>query len=364
MYVFDKALRNSGYETKYIVSDFHHIKKQTFKCNVDNSHQIHVRPYAKNLSVDRILSHRDFAKGVYNYLSNLKEEPDIIVCDVPPNFLVKYISKYKKQHSNVRVVFDLFDLWPETFPSNKVKKLLAPIFSIWANLRNNNLSSADLITTECNLYRQVLKKQLEGLNTQTIYLCKSDNNYNENKVNLSDDVVELCYLGSINNVTDIDKITKLVAEITCLKKVNFNIIGDGENKDTFVQKLNDVSANVLFHGKIYEDEQKQRIFDRCHFGINVMKSSVCIGLTMKSIDYFSAGLPILNNVSADTTNLVAENNMGININSEDLAETARKVANCTAEENLIMRKNVAKIFEEKLCESVILEEIESAIKDL
>ena len=37
-----------------------------------------------------------------------------------------------------------------------------------------------------------------------------------------------------------------------------------------------------------------------------MKDSVFVGLTMKSIDYFEAGLPILNTIKGDTWKFVDE----------------------------------------------------------
>jgi hypothetical protein len=44
-----------------------------------------------------------------------------------------------------------------------------------------------------------------------------------------------------------------------------------------------------------------------------MKDTVCVGLTMKSIDYFQARLPILNSIQADTAKIVDEYRIGINI---------------------------------------------------
>ncbi len=364
VYVFDKVLTECGYDTKYIASDFHHIKKEVFKCNLENAHQIKVRPYKKNLSVDRILSHRDFAKGVYNYLENLPQEPDIIVCEVPPNFLVKYLAKYKQRHSKVKLVFDLFDLWPETFPSNKAKQLLAPAFWVWKSLRNRYVSKADLITAECNLYREVLKKQLNGLNAQTIYLCKPKSAYIERNDPLSDESVELCYLGSINNIIDIVGISNLVKEIADLKKVRVHIIGDGENKDTLVEKLQSSGAEVCFYGKIYDQNEKQQIFDKCHFGINMMKSSVCIGLTMKSIDYFAAGLPILNSIGGDTQGFVNSYGVGFNVTASEYKKAAKAVAECSENDNKKMRRATDELFNECLCESVVFEKIKDEIVKL
>ena len=51
---------------------------------------------------------------------------------------------------------------------------------------------------------------------------------------------------------------------------------------------------------------------RCHFGFNLMKPDVRVGLTMKSVDYFRHDLPILNNIPADTAELVDREQVGVN----------------------------------------------------
>ena len=75
-------------------------------------------------------------------------------------------------------------------------------------------------------------------------------------------------------------------------------------------------ASVVYHGKIYDPQAKQDIFDKCHFGLNIMKNCVCVGLTMKSIDYFQHGLPIINNIPGDTAEIINKYKVGINIDKD------------------------------------------------
>ena len=119
--IWDIGLQKLHYSTRYLTSDFDHATMAPFVCSVPNSVQIHVTPYKKNLSLQRILSHYQFAKRVVSYLNT--EKPDVIVALLPPNFLTKFLANYKRQHPDVRLIFDIFDLWPETFPSEKAKKL-------------------------------------------------------------------------------------------------------------------------------------------------------------------------------------------------------------------------------------------------
>ena len=58
---WDRALQAFGIPATYLTSDFSHTAKETYSCTVPGCVQLHVRPYRKNLSADRILSHREFA---------------------------------------------------------------------------------------------------------------------------------------------------------------------------------------------------------------------------------------------------------------------------------------------------------------
>ena len=86
LYVIDGYLRSLGYETVYYTSDFDHTSKKVFRCTVPGCRQIHVRPYQKNLSLSRILSHRDFARLVFRELE--QDPPDVVVAQLPPNYRV------------------------------------------------------------------------------------------------------------------------------------------------------------------------------------------------------------------------------------------------------------------------------------
>ena len=72
----------------------------------------------------------------------------------------------------------------------------------------------------------------------------------------------------------------------------------------------------IFHGAIFDDKEKKAIFSRCHFGINIMKRNVAVGLTTKSMEYLESGLPLLNSIPADTSELIVKYGAGINIYDE------------------------------------------------
>lgn len=358
LHTADAALREMGYNPIYITSDFDHFSKKEFKCEVEGCIQLHAKPYKSNLSISRILSHRSFAKSVFKFIEEQDEQPEVIVALLPPNFLAYYAAKYKKKHSNVKLFFDIFDLWPETFPSSKVKKLLAPIFKVWADIRDKNLSAADFIFTECEMFRERLA--LKDDKSQTLYLCTDELSFQGKKPVLLEDRIELCYLGSINNIISIPDICSLISRLSIKKPVTLHIIGAGEKEQEFIDSAKAAGATVEFYGAVYDDGKKNDIMSRCRFGLNIMKSSVCVGFTMKSLDYFRHGLPIINNIPADTEALVKKEGIGIQLDEA----CAEKVLSMSVENCLRMRENVKQVFDEQFKKGVVVSQQNELFKEI
>jgi glycosyltransferase involved in cell wall biosynthesis len=340
----EKFLNNKGYDIKYITSDFDHIKKMRYISERSNEICIRTLPYYKNLSFRRLLSHYFFSKKAITELKRIK--PDLLYIIIPPNSLVKFASKYK-QRNNVKLIYDLYDLWPETFPCGKAKKILSLPFKLWGNFRNNYLSLADVVITECKLYQKKLKPCLKNMKTNTLYLTKEASKFDAAQdVNfiIDEESINICYLGSINNIIDIALITKLLSAINKYKPVMLYIIGDGENRKQFICALQRINIKVIFLGKIFDEEKKRAIFEKCSFGLNMMKKTVCVGLTLKSIDYFQAGIPVLNNIKADTEIIVEQYDIGFNVNDDNFEEVAVKVANINLDELLAMKNRTRQVF--------------------
>lgn len=350
---------NKGHDVMVIQSDFRHFKKIKRIENKQDFVFVESKAYYKNMSVARLTSHYSFAKKAFEFVEDLK--PDILYVMVPPNSLAKFAAKYKRKHSNVKLIFDLIDLWPETMPVGKIKAL--PPFTFWRLMRDKSLKLADFVITECDLYQQVLKTVLKGIITETVYLAKKEVAIDSHPVFIKGEI-HLCYLGSINNIIDIAKIKRLVKSIDKIKPVTLHIIGDGENKDVLIDDIKSTGVIVEYHGKIYDSQKKQEIFDKCQFGLNIMKDNICVGLTMKSIDYFQAGLPILNNIPADTAQIIDKYKIGINVTDGNIENIANKVANANIGELLGMRENTKQMFDRLFSLEAFNDKLQNIIKGL
>ena len=188
----------------------------------------------------------------------------------------------------------------------------------------NATDCADYLVSECDLYQDILNKEYNK-DITTIYWCRDSKAQRINK-KLDDNKLELVYIGSINNIIDIDEICRIIKNID--KDVVVHVIGDGESKDEFLLRLRKI-CEVIYHGVITEEETKENIFCKCHAGINIYKKGLYIGLTVKCIDYFEHGLPIINNIVSDTWKLVDAYNVGFNVeenselNVQDIIEMAK-----------------------------------------
>ena len=336
-----------GYDAIYVTSDFDHMTKKRYYFNeYKNSKQLHVISYKKNLSISRILSHLMFSYKTFYMLLACK--PELVYVEVPNNSLVKSSAKYKKIN-NAEIIVDVFDMWPESMPVKTKNMIVNWGFDIWRNFRNKNLKFADQIWIECDYYRELLSAQKINLPMETKYLTL-ENAETSIETKVSEDEIDLCYLGSINNIIDISLIEKIVSELAKNKRTRIHIIGDGERKDEFLDILKKNSIEIIDHGKVYEIDKLQEIFNQCWFGINVLREDLAIGITMKSISYFRGGLPIINTVQGDTSRFVEECNIGINVDRHDVKSCVLRILNITKDDLACMKNNTRNLFEQKFAE--------------
>lgn len=347
MFKSSALLKKRGYEVKFYTSNFNHtMKKADIEKKNENMILVKVPKYKKNISIKRIYSLWIFSKKIKRILQ--KENPALVYCVLPPNSLAKSVICRKK---NYKVIFDIIDLWPESMPFANFKESL--IYKKWQHLRDDYISKADFVITECDLYQEKLDKRVKE-KVQTIYLSRPKSIYIDD-YSFEMDRISLCYLGSINNIIDLEGIARIIKGLGRYKPVVLHIIGKGEKTKEFIDISEKAGALVYNHGVIFDEEKKQEIFRQCHYGLNVYKESTCIGITIKSIDYLEYGLPIINSIGVDTERLVDTYGCGYNVKNIDfeqasccynlkLRERSREVFNLFFTDE-IFKKKVSEIFD-------------------
>ncbi len=300
-------------EVIYLISDFHHVTKQHYTSELPFAKQLHVPAYQKNISVNRIWSHMVFSLKTFFWLC--KEKPDTVYVEIPHNTLAIATSWYKSLHK-CELIMDIFDMWPEALPIKSDNLVFRIVCGIWRSFRNWNLRHADKVYTECNYYQKLIKEEGCQVPMETKYLTRE-------KVDLDiqtqwkEDVFPVAYVGNISNIIDISAITEFLSGINQKRRVCLHLIGNGESRAKLIESLEAENIRVISYGVVYDVYRLQEILNQCYFGINFLLPNLAIGLTMKSITYLRAGLPLLNTVDGDTWNMVKEYGAGRNIPRED-----------------------------------------------
>jgi hypothetical protein len=291
------------YSCKIFISDFDHAKKKYIEAKDSECNYVHVPQYQKNISIGRIRAYISFASQVKRLLE--MEKPELVYIMLPPNTIAYECARYKERNPSSKLIADVYDLWPESFPLQSISKYIPHILSKWKSYRTYVLKRADYIFTECKYYNKVVGPELipeektsvlyihkeQGTAVQEI-VEKSIRDYKKNPGSIT-----LGYLGSINNIIDIKGITDLISRLRSKGiAVTVKIVGGGEGAQKFIDSIEAVGAQVKNYGFVFDPVRKAEIFSNCDFALNMMVENIVVGLTTKSVDYFSLALPIINNV--------------------------------------------------------------------
>lgn len=354
-----EVLENDGYIVSILVSDYDHINKAKIIDKVPECNYISVKEYKKNISFGRLYSHYSFSREVLKKLKKI--QPDLVYALLPPNSVAQVCKKYKVEHPNCSLVFDVIDMWPESLTGGRLQRMFP--LRYWKQLRDKSFELADHIFTECNLYKDKFDLVIRS-KCSTLYLFKNDIDVYERPIDdieeykMGKPILRLCYLGSINHIIDIDGICSVVRQLTRDYYVEVRIIGKGENKDTFITELEKVGADTEYCGAIYDELQKYNLLRNCDYALNMMIENVNVGLTIKSIDYLSYGIPLINNIKGDTWQLIENENIGINY------EVGIDIVKKVQERKVKSHDEVYKTYKRMFSKEAFLESFMKGMKDI
>lgn len=295
-------------DTIYLYADYNHSTKKENVNIYDCGEKIHVRKYNKNISLKRLYSHYIFAKKVRKRIETIK--PDVIYCMIPPNYLVKELSDYKQIHPNIKLIYDVYDMWPESFPYvEKINALKFP-FAIWKGLRSSNISKADLVLCVSEQEKEALIKELDSTPVRVLKPMIPIGEIPQ--YHPSAEKFSFCYLGMINHIIDIDLGVCILGELAKNKPTVLHIVGEGQNLDEFVEKLKEKKVEVICHGCVFDLKKKNKIFEMCNMGLNIPRKEINSTMSLKAIEYLRAGLPFINNANGDIRIIIEEDGGGLN----------------------------------------------------
>lgn len=349
-----------GFDTTVLYSNFSHsLKKFRYFENKDFN-PISTIGYSSSLSLNRILSYLIFSFKVFKYLRSSKF--DIIYVNLPPNILAIAVLLNRKK--GVKIILDILDLWPESFPHNNSffkKNILNLLSVILGFIRQITIKKSDYCITESDFFFKKLNLN-EKRDSKTILLKKFQNN--PISADNPSNELSIVYLGNIGNIYDFDSLFKIIKGVEKTRSVHLHILGLGPRSDWFFSKLDNLEISYTYHGASFDENLKKNIIVPCWFGFNGYKDNTEVSLSYKSIDYLSYGVPLLNSAKEDSYNLVADEKIGFNFSENKLDELIIELATISLSEVVEMKKKSFSIFQNKFSGESYYKEMDSIIKSL
>ena len=339
-----RYMESQGVDVLYVISDYNHFEKKYYEVDYPNTIQVHVPKYKKNISLARIFSQLTFSRKASEILN--KEHPDIVYCMFPPNSLIGKVIKYKER-SNCKVVFDGYDMWPESMPvSKRLKKILSPIFNRWAGLRDNYIEGGNLIVVVSQAMLDMVNSKWKDVPIKLLLPSISTSEFPSYTYDVKSSI-SFCYLGNINHITDIDLLVEVLGRVAQSKEVKLHIIGEGIKLNELLEKASSKGVKCITHGVIMDAKVKREVYSQCNLAVNLPREEINSTMSLKSVEYLGVGLPFINSAGGDSWKIVDDFNVGININKDNIDKSVEEILSLNSDKLSQMSKNCAKYCENR-----------------
>lgn len=260
---------------------------------------IHEPGYRKNISVQRLISHGRMAHNLSHYLRD-RETPDIIYCAVPSMAVGRAVARYRRR-TQVPLILDVQDLWPEAFlmvlrPVAVARLALAP-FS-W--LADSVYRSADWVIAVSETFAaRVAAARGSTERLHTIYLGTDLTRFRRDPrvcvAPSKEHPVRLVYVGTLSHSYDLPTVFSALALLSGPDdpKVEFWVIGAGPFSERYQRQCHKLGVQARFLGQLsYPD--LACVLSHADVAVNPIRPKSGGSVLNKVSDYAAAGLPVIN----------------------------------------------------------------------
>ena len=299
-------------------------------------HLAYVNGYKRNISLARIIHHKNAGKGIYKLMKSL-EKPDVILASMEPLEVSSAAVQFANENG-IPCIVDVRDLWPEIY-YDVIPKALHGLLNIYVNHCSKTLkktmSSCDSIIGLSNGFLNYGLKYA-GRNrkeTDAVFPIAYPNydyaSYRDyfdecwGKYGLNKDDFIVVFLGNFGDQFKFDEIVGASEKFIEYKDVKFVLCGNGKHQDEIREKTKE---NVIIPGWI-EKKQILSLLSYAKIGIAPYIDSMNYRLNTpnKFGEYLSASLPIAVSVTGEMETLLNKHNCGAYYrNTEDLFNIIEK----------------------------------------
>lgn len=361
-YYIAKAFQKSGWDVDFIGSSFQHFEKKPRDFQlIRRQHYpfkvsfINVPPYKKNIDLRRVFSNVVAAERTVKYLETQKY--DAVYCSIPANDVAAKVGKYCHKNG-IPFIIDVEDIWPEAMEmvvKNKVlQKVIFPYFMRDAE-RAYRYADAAVGTSEDYTERAV-KYNHRNIPLKTVYVGCDLDVFDQGVRDFSDQIDKpenefwVTYSGSIGTSYDIK--TLVLAGKNLLSNgydnIKIKILGTGPMKDELMNLAEgEGGTNVEFLG--YIDYPKMAAYlSKSDVVVNSFIKGAPQSIVNKIGDYLASGKPMINTLENPVfTRFVIENQVGVNIEPENVEELSEAILKMYSHYPVDFGKNARETCEKK-----------------
>lgn len=322
-------LSQRGHEVVYITSSMNHqLKVQRENPGDPIRHsknltfvQVYGRHYAKNVSISRIMSHRDNARNFATQAPAMPP-PDFILCGYPPIELADSCVRFAKARG-IPLAVDCRDLWPEII-HDRIPSLLKPaawpLTRSWDAAQKRIFRDADLITGITDEFVE-WAVGIGGRNRtsedRAFHLTVSPEHFTREQLDkagvywdekLGDCAGKLigCYAGGLASRLDLHTALDGLDLLHDTERSRIRIVfcGRGDLADEVALRAKRNPAIVA--GGWRSGPELRALMARSHFGLLAYPNSrdYLMSYPNKVGEFLSAGLPIMTGLNGLTGNLL------------------------------------------------------------
>jgi glycosyltransferase involved in cell wall biosynthesis len=336
-----EALAAAGHDVVWWTPNFsHHFKRYRSIGWEDRA----VRPrfrlrlvptsgYSSNVSFARLRYEALFAWRTYRRA--LREpRPDCIVVTDPPQ-IVGRIGVWLARRRGCPLIFDVMDLWPELF-ALAIPAPLRPaaplVFAPLLALRGRNYSHSSGLISLCNTYRDAALRQLRsaqaipsatifnGIDVARFRAAMQRPSHSDLPLKPKDELWAV-YAGTLGANYDLPTLMKAAELLQCrASRVRTLVAGEGPLAPWLREFIRDRKIrNVTYLGSL-PPRDLAPLYRQCDIGICAYGPSSNVAMPDKAYDYMAAGLPIVNSLQGELSELIATRGFGLPYRAGD-AET-------------------------------------------
>lgn len=351
-YYIGKELKNN-YNVTVISSSYSHLFKKLpeyGKENVDGVDYLWLKMFNYGTSHDRrrVLKWFFFMLKCF-FLPFMLKKPDVILVSPMAPFPILpawVLSKIYK----AKLIYEVKDIWPLSLIELGGFSYNHPFIKLMSWFEKFAILKSDEIVSNLQNYEEHMVKDLKldrtfswisnGVDLNELYERK--NLPMEIKDKVPDDKFIVGYTGTIGVANAINDFLEAIDHIKN-ENIYFVIVGDGQEKNTLVNKYKN-NSNIIFIDSI-EKKQVQdmlNLFDICYIGLqkeNLFKYGVSPN---KLFDYMYSSKPIIYAIDSGENNIVKLANCGLSVeaqNSREIANAIMNLYNMDKDERIILGEN-------------------------